>query len=272
MAYRQMDTKAPAYLEDFLEQIDVLPTQIKGKFAEMREMDDRAVSFMADADKAVAEVLRKASVKAPSTEALKKAYQDVIALQGKAVACAGQKVDAAEQAFQVVDEVIRNIDDNLREFEAQLRKDGRWPSANTDKPPRQSATASAAASAAAASSTTAAARNTVDPTTNATATHKTRRSTGANSRAGSGSQAGGRASSTKAQKTEDKPVPMSDKPVVDPNEPKYCYCEEISYGEMVACDNDDCERKWFHFQCVGLTVAPEGNWLCRECEKSKRRH
>jgi ribosomal protein L36 len=26
---------------------------------------------------------------------------------------------------------------------------------------------------------------------------------------------------------------------VDPNEPLYCYCQQVSYGEMVACDNAD---------------------------------
>lgn len=26
---------------------------------------------------------------------------------------------------------------------------------------------------------------------------------------------------------------------VDPSEPKYCYCNQVSFGEMVACDNED---------------------------------
>ena len=26
---------------------------------------------------------------------------------------------------------------------------------------------------------------------------------------------------------------------VDPNEPRYCICNQISYGDMVACDNED---------------------------------
>ena len=29
---------------------------------------------------------------------------------------------------------------------------------------------------------------------------------------------------------------------VDPNEPRYCICNQISYGDMVACDNDDVSR------------------------------
>ena len=45
----------------------------------------------------------------------------------------------------------------------------------------------------------------------------------------------------------------------DADEPRYCYCNEVSYGEMVGCDADNCEREWFHLQCVGLKVAPKGN-------------
>lgn len=25
----------------------------------------------------------------------------------------------------------------------------------------------------------------------------------------------------------------------DPNEPRYCLCNQVSYGDMVGCDNDD---------------------------------
>ncbi|KAL9124383.1 MAG: hypothetical protein Q9217_006285 [Psora testacea] len=42
-------------------------------------------------------------------------------------------------------------------------------------------------------------------------------------------------------------------------EPRYCYCNEVSYGEMVGCDADDCPREWFHLDCVGLTRAPAKN-------------
>lgn len=39
-------------------------------------------------------------------------------------------------------------------------------------------------------------------------------------------------------------------------EPRYCYCNDFSYGEMVGCDADDCSREWFHLHCVGLSKAP----------------
>ncbi|KAI1153569.1 hypothetical protein F4825DRAFT_248671 [Nemania diffusa] len=46
---------------------------------------------------------------------------------------------------------------------------------------------------------------------------------------------------------------------VDADEPLYCYCNGVSYGEMVACDAEDCEREWFHLDCVGLKAAPPSN-------------
>ncbi|VDM33963.1 unnamed protein product [Hydatigera taeniaeformis] len=52
---------------------------------------------------------------------------------------------------------------------------------------------------------------------------------------------------------------------IDPNEPTYCTCKQVSYGEMVACDNRDCPIEWFHFGCVGLTAKPRGQWFCPQC-------
>lgn len=38
----------------------------------------------------------------------------------------------------------------------------------------------------------------------------------------------------------------------DPNEPRYCLCNQVSYGDMVGCDNDDvsikkllCDKKFW---------------------------
>ena len=75
---------------------------------------------------------------------------------------------------------------------------------------------------------------------------------------------------------------------IDPNEPRYCLCGDVSYGEMVACENPNvssynsflgrccqnkaniptqCEKEWFHFPCVGLTESPprRSKWYCPEC-------
>ena len=78
----------------------------------------------------------------------------------------------------------------------------------------------------------------------------------------------------------------------DPSEPRYCICNQVSYGDMVACDNEDvslvilhalflgkrrteplnpsefqfqCLYEWFHYPCVGITAPPKGKWYCPNC-------
>lgn len=56
---------------------------------------------------------------------------------------------------------------------------------------------------------------------------------------------------------------------VDPDEPRYCICGDVSWGTMIACDNDDCEKEWFHLSCVGLSELPprRTKWYCPDCRK-----
>lgn len=51
---------------------------------------------------------------------------------------------------------------------------------------------------------------------------------------------------------------------INPDEPRYCYCNGVSYGEMVGCDSDTCEREWFHLECVGLKSAPSSKGMSRK--------
>ncbi|KAG5440872.1 hypothetical protein PCK2_000027 [Pneumocystis canis] len=64
-------------------------------------------------------------------------------------------------------------------------------------------------------------------------------------------------------------------------EPRYCFCNQVSYGRMIACDNRNvpffffsailfspnhlqCEKEWFHWDCVRITSAPKGKWTCSD--------
>ncbi|KAF3907652.1 hypothetical protein AA313_de0206019 [Arthrobotrys entomopaga] len=47
----------------------------------------------------------------------------------------------------------------------------------------------------------------------------------------------------------------------------YCVCQQVSFGNMVACDNKSCPFEWFHWGCVGLTKEPAGSWFCDHCTK-----
>jgi inhibitor of growth protein 3 len=38
----------------------------------------------------------------------------------------------------------------------------------------------------------------------------------------------------------------------------YCFCNSVSYGEMIACDENSCEREWVRFVFVlGFASRPE---------------
>ena len=77
----------------------------------------------------------------------------------------------------------------------------------------------------------------------------------------------------------------------------YCWCQMGSFGDMVACDDTECEREWvslvssrlvstlfwlrdllgsltfgaqFHLGCIGLEVAPEGVWFCDACRNKPK--
>jgi len=49
------------------------------------------------------------------------------------------------------------------------------------------------------------------------------------------------------------------------DERRYCFCNEMSYGDMIACDSPTCRREWFHYPCVGIVTPPKGKWFCTEC-------
>lgn len=56
-------------------------------------------------------------------------------------------------------------------------------------------------------------------------------------------------------------------PTGDLQEPVYCICRQVSYGDMIGCDNPSCPIEWFHYACVGLTAPPKGKWYCPECSQ-----
>lgn len=58
--------------------------------------------------------------------------------------------------------------------------------------------------------------------------------------------------------------------VIDPDEPRYCLCNRVSYGTMIQCENvnvDACKQEWFHLECVNLSAIPPRTtkWYCPDC-------
>lgn len=55
--------------------------------------------------------------------------------------------------------------------------------------------------------------------------------------------------------------------VIDPDEPRYCLCNGVSFGTMIACENENCQYEWFHLDCVKLQATPARTtkWYCPSC-------
>jgi inhibitor of growth protein 3 len=49
----------------------------------------------------------------------------------------------------------------------------------------------------------------------------------------------------------------------------YCFCHQRSYGEMVACENEDCPYQWFHTGCLNMKKVPDEDedWYCPHCRE-----
>jgi hypothetical protein len=50
----------------------------------------------------------------------------------------------------------------------------------------------------------------------------------------------------------------------------YCFCRTYKEGNMIECDNPYCKFKWFHFDCVGISEAPDDLWFCKQCKVLRR--
>lgn len=55
------------------------------------------------------------------------------------------------------------------------------------------------------------------------------------------------------------------------DETLYCFCQKVSYGEMIGCDNDDCKYEWFHLDCVGLCKPLPQVWYCSDCQQRMKK-
>lgn len=139
------------------------------------------------------------------------------------LALCDKKINLANQAYEMLDESIRKLDTDLRKFETELEQ----KELNLTAAERRKRKASSGVTAA-----------------------EQRKMFAAQSSHSDRKRAHGVA------RTFDVALDMP----IDPNEPTYCICQRVSFGEMVGCDNPECRREWFHFECVGLSANPRGRW------------
>ncbi|XP_055297572.1 inhibitor of growth protein 4 isoform X2 [Sitodiplosis mosellana] len=260
------------YLEHYLDGLEHLPNELQRNFTLMRELDSRAQTLMKNIDEKADEFMKtlvkdKESIPEDVRKEKLKAIQDMF---NKAKEYGDDKVQLAIQTYELVDKHIRRLDSDLARFEGEIQ-DKTLAVAKTVKPdaepPKRGrkrikdvktpVSKKKRAAASALSSEDEARTETIVKTPKSTKKQK-------------------KTTETEEPKTETTghttphPSDVLDMPV-DPNEPTYCVCQQVSYGEMIGCDNTECPIEWFHFACVGLTTKPKGKWFCPKCSQDRKK-
>ncbi|KAG4157015.1 hypothetical protein ERO13_D02G035300v2 [Gossypium hirsutum] len=233
------------FIDEFQADLEALPNILQKKYALMRDLDKSLQEIVRQNEQRCEQEIEdmKRGLKAgnitPDTSLLRFS-EEALDEQKHSVRIADEKVALAIQAYDLVDSHIQQLDQYLKKSGEELRRER-----------ENTATASPA--------------QTPDGTTKS----------GRSGESGRGGRKKTRlataAAATEVAASAANPTGVELDLPVDPNEPTYCLCNQVSYGEMVACDNPNCKIEWFHFGCVGLKEQPKGKWYCPDCATVKNR-
>ncbi|KAF7837375.1 PHD finger protein ING1 [Senna tora] len=237
-----------SFLEEFQANLDSLPHILQKKYSLLRDLDKSLQDIQRQneqrCEKEIEDIRRgvRSGNITPDTSLIRFS-DEALDEQKHSIRIADEKVALAVQAYDLVDTHIQQLDQYLKKFDEELRRE------------RENASTTGVPAAGLEGST----------------------KSGRGNEGGRGGRKKTRQASvtavaaTEAQTTSANPAGMDLDLPVDPNEPTYCFCNQVSYGEMVACDNPDCKIEWFHFGCVGLKEQPKGKWYCSDCAATRNR-
>ncbi|XP_068134842.1 inhibitor of growth protein 2 [Hyperolius riggenbachi] len=238
------ESQLVTYVEEYLECIEALPLDIQRTISLLREIDTKYIEALKEVDE-VSEKHANESDPQQKKRLLQQLQRALIVTQ-----------ELGDDKIQLVTQVLESVENRTKQIDALCK--GFFESEESEKPTEKAK---------------------ADSNTAERSTRRPRRPRNSESRdmchIANGTDDGEeppkekkpKSSSKKKKRTKAKqerevsPIPF----VVDPNEPTYCLCNQVSYGEMIGCDNEECTIEWFHFSCVGLTYKPKGKWYCPDC-------
>ncbi|ORZ25672.1 hypothetical protein BCR42DRAFT_364059 [Absidia repens] len=243
-----------AYLSDYRDTIDVLPMELQRNFALIRQLDESAQDLMGKVAKDSISFCDSKEL-VPEQERRRRLIE-ISKLLNESIKRGEEKFALAKSTYDAVDRHCTRLDNDLNKYEDEQLIGPSRTGRNTSGATTTTTT-----------STTTAQQSGASPL-------KTPKSSSASIKKGrkgrkrkhesDQDQQGDYISREDALRHAQTAINLSELPI-DPNEPVYCTCRMVSYGEMVACDNDECEIEWFHLECVGLKTPPKGKWYCDNC-------
>ncbi|GMJ08300.1 INHIBITOR OF GROWTH 1, ARABIDOPSIS THALIANA INHIBITOR OF GROWTH 1 [Hibiscus trionum] len=229
-----------SFIDEFQADLEALPYILQKKYALMRDLDRSLQEILRQNEQRCEQEIDdiKRGVRAETIRFSAEALDE----QKHGIRIADEKVALAIQTYDLVDSHIQKLDQYLKMSDEELRRERENAAAPAPSP----------------DSTTKSGRSSQS---GRGGRKKTRMATAATAAA----------AATEVAAAAENPTGIELDLPVDPNEPTYCLCNQVSYGEMVACDNPNCKIEWFHFGCVGLKEQPRGKWYCSDCAVLKNR-
>lgn len=218
--------------EEFIESLESLPIDLSRNLRLLRELDAKSLTLKSECSN-----LGSVYQQSQSSDEKYQLVQTLNDLQSKRLLHADEKITLANQAYEMVEKHIRRLDDVLEELANQPV---RSPSTGSNRKKKR-------------------ANSSIDEKE----MNKKRKKLSKPPL----NQVQNQTSMKKKEHQESlkvEPIGLDVFPI-DPYEPKYCICNQVSFGRMVACDNPQCPIEWFHFACVKLDEEPKGKWFCEKC-------
>jgi len=238
-AYRNYaEGRAPVFLDDFVHAVSELPSEVKRQLTRIRELDEKATRVQESLETQASQRVGRYRSKGKPSEGVRAVEEDAAVATAECDEIAKEKLLHVARLQDLVQRAVQLMNDQLIGFEEYLKKEDKWP---------------------------AGAQSAVNEPS-----HRPARQTARAAMVGLGGLPGVDGQATETSVGESPAAEPSYDVPIDPSEPTYCYCNQVSYGEMVACENPDCPYEWFHFQCVGLTAEPKGVWRCPDCRRARR--
>uniref|UniRef100_A0A7C9EJR7 PHD finger protein ING n=1 Tax=Opuntia streptacantha TaxID=393608 RepID=A0A7C9EJR7_OPUST len=251
------------YVDDYLEYASTLPAELQRLLNTIRELDERSQGMINQTRQQTKYCLgmsshssKKGHHSEDDEAAFEKLRREIEASQDNALSLCTEKVLLARQAHDLIDSHIKRLDEDLNNFAEDLKHEGKIPQDEPAiLPPLPIVT--------------------VPKTEKRRSNYGTPQSRRFEYRDRDWERERERDKDSElmpppGSHKKDFPVPVDIDQPIDPNEPIYCICHQVSYGDMIACDNENCQGgEWFHYACVGLTPETrfKGKWYCPTCRQ-----
>ncbi|KAI3826354.1 hypothetical protein L1987_00401 [Smallanthus sonchifolius] len=245
------------FVDDYLEYASTLPAELQRLLNTIRELDERSQSMINQTRQQTKNCLDLASqnfnrgIYEDDDMAFEKMKKEIEANQDNALSLCTEKVLLARQAYDLMDSHVKRLDEDLHNFAEDLKQEGKLPA---DEPA-------------------------ILPPLPLVPKNEKRKlpyltpqskKVDYRDREWDHRDRDFELMPPPGGFKRDYAAPLEIDQPIDPNEPTYCVCHQVSYGDMIACDNENCQGgEWFHYSCVGLTPETrfKGKWFCPTCRQ-----